>query len=69
MSYYFTRRTPSTIMVHEDVVSYPLTEKEIRSNLRYVQQHEAYFEPEYFSIRVKFYQDALEALSKGDTDQ
>ena len=69
MSYYFTPNTPNTIMVHEDVVSYPLTEKEIRSNLRYVQQHEAYFEPEYFAIRVKFYQDALDAISKEDTNQ
>lgn len=67
MNYYFTPLSKGTVLVHEDVASYAMTEAQARENLKYIQEHREYYpDPLVYERRVKFYEDALEALTKGE---
>ncbi len=60
----FERIAPGVVRVHEHAFSYDLTEDELRKGLSYTKSHQAYFHPEYFQERIKFYEGALAELTK-----
>ena len=61
--YYIEPIVPGLVKVHEDVVSYPMTEAQAKENLAVVQANrKKYASDEAYLRRLNFYEDILDAL-------